>query len=273
MWRNFAKQAASSKTLKFSSNPTKLPQDSNFLEKIRHSEIQTCLNPAYPHVGFRRIGVLAQYDRLCNPSFANLTNPFGVSSFLKGYATAAAQAIPSTDESDLSGSDELQELIEEMNKHHQKMESQAGPQPLKRTVAGMGVAKYTMLKKRQIKMETEAWEQAAKEYQELLLDMCEQKLAPNLPYVKSLFLGWFEPLRDAIVAEQELCNQKNHRLSHLIYFDELPADMMAVITMHKLMGLLMTNTEGTGNVRVVQAACAIGEAIEQEVNKLRILSF
>ncbi|KAI9092084.1 hypothetical protein K1719_028019 [Acacia pycnantha] len=28
-------------------------------------------------------------------------------------------------------------------------------------------------------METEAWERAAEEYQELLTDMCEQKLAPN----------------------------------------------------------------------------------------------
>ncbi|KAF5775618.1 putative DNA-directed RNA polymerase [Helianthus annuus] len=32
-----------------------------------------------------------------------------------------------------------------------------------------------------------AWEVAAKAYQELLMDMCWQKLAPNLPYVKSLF--------------------------------------------------------------------------------------
>ncbi|KAI5352925.1 hypothetical protein L3X38_005817 [Prunus dulcis] len=50
-----------------------------------------------------------------------------------------------------------------------------------------------------------------------------------------------------------------------------PADKMAVITMHKLMGLLMTNNGGIGSVRVVQAACAIGEAIEQEVRIHRFL--
>ncbi|XP_062198888.1 DNA-directed RNA polymerase 2, chloroplastic/mitochondrial-like isoform X2 [Phragmites australis] len=129
---------------------------------------------------------------------------------------------------------------------------------------GMTFHKYTALRRRQIRVETEAWEQAAKEYRELLADMCEQRLAPNLPYVKSLFLGWFEPLRDQIIAEQELVAERGSRASHAPFFNMLPADMMAVITMHKLMGLLMTGS-GEGSVRVIQAACQIGEAIEHEV--------
>ncbi|KAF0919328.1 hypothetical protein E2562_029178 [Oryza meyeriana var. granulata] len=129
---------------------------------------------------------------------------------------------------------------------------------------GFGYYKYAMLRRRQIQIETEAWEQAANEYRELLADMCEQKLAPNLPYVKSLFLGWFEPLRDQIIAEQELVGERGARASHARYFNMLPADMMAVIAMHKLMGLLMTGS-GDGSVRVIQAACQIGEAIEHEV--------
>jgi DNA-directed RNA polymerase len=129
---------------------------------------------------------------------------------------------------------------------------------------GMTCSKYSALRRRQIKIETEAWEQAAREYRELLADMCQHKLAPNLPYVKSLFLGWFEPLRDRIVAEQELVGERGARASHAPYFNLLPADMMAVITMHKLMGLLMTGN-GDGSVRVIQAACQIGEAIEHEV--------
>ncbi|KAJ7953979.1 DNA-directed RNA polymerase [Quillaja saponaria] len=138
-------------------------------------------------------------------------------------------------------------------------------------VAGMGIGKYKILRKRQIKMETEAWEEAAKEYQELLEDMCEQKLAPNLPYMKSLFLGWFEPLRDAIAADQEVCKKNKHRLTHAPYFDRLPPDMMAVITMHNLMGLLMTNSGGVGSTRVIQAACQIGEAIENEARIHKIM--
>jgi DNA-directed RNA polymerase, mitochondrial len=129
---------------------------------------------------------------------------------------------------------------------------------------GMKFHKYTALRRRQIRIETEAWEQAAKEYRELLADMCEQKLAPNLPYVKSLFLGWFEPLRDQIIMEQELVAERGSRAPHGPYFNMLPADMMAVITMHKLMGLLMTGNSD-GSVRVIQAACQIGEAIEHEV--------
>nr|TKW32324.1 hypothetical protein SEVIR_2G161200v2 [Setaria viridis] len=135
---------------------------------------------------------------------------------------------------------------------------------------GMTYHKYASLRRRQIRVETEAWEQAAKEYRELLTDMCEQKLAPNLPYIKSLFLGWFEPLRDQIAAEQELVANRGSRASHGPYFNMLPADMMAVITMHKLMGLLMTGS-GDGSVRVIQAACQIGEAIEHEVRIHRFL--
>jgi DNA-directed RNA polymerase len=132
---------------------------------------------------------------------------------------------------------------------------------------GMTYHRYTSLRRRQIRVETEAWEQAAKEYRVLLADMCEQKLAPNLPYIKSLFLGWFEPLRDQIAAEQELVADPGSRASHGPFFNMLPADMMAVITMHKLMGLLMTGS-GDGSVRVIQAACQIGEAIEHEVCEL-----
>lgn len=117
-----------------------------------------------------------------------------------------------------------------------------------------------------MKAECEAWQRAAKEYKELLNDMCEQKLAPNLPYMKSLFLGWFEPLRNAIAKEQELYRSGKRKTAYARFFDQLPADMMAVITMHKLMALMMTGGEhGHGHARVIQAACTIGDAVEQEV--------
>ncbi|KAF2282942.1 hypothetical protein GH714_043259 [Hevea brasiliensis] len=244
MWRSFAKRASSSKKLKFSSHDSKFYRDSVFVENIRCPEAQTCLTSPYSFMGFRRIDILpSQSDGLRKPNFTNLTNPFGLSAFSKSYATAVARAIVSTDESDFSGSDELQEYVEEIDKLHQKMEAQLRPQQ-KKTIAGMGIGKYNILKRRQIKMETEAWEEAAKEYQELLMDMCEHKLAPNLPYVKSLFR---------------------------VVFEALPADMMAVITMHKMMGLLMTSNGGNGSIRVVQAACAVGEAIEHEARIHRLL--
>ncbi|KAL2344235.1 hypothetical protein Fmac_005520 [Flemingia macrophylla] len=177
--------------------------------------------------------------------FEGFSSPFTTP--CRGHASVA-EAIESTDtEEDY---EEVQKLLAEMARAEEKPESSS--------------YKYKMLKRRQIKTETEAWEEAAREYEELLEDMREQKLAPNLPFMKSLFLGWFEPLKNAILADQEVCKESNCRMSHAPYFNDLPADMMAVVTMHKLMALLMTNSNGVGTARVIQAACQIGEAIEHE---------
>lgn len=263
MWRNLARQS-STRNFKFS--PSKVSQTTNFLKKITSLETQTLLDSSCPLLGFRRTSFLSsQKSNLGQSNFTQSIYPFGVLTS-RSYASSA-EAIAS--ESELSGSEEVQELIDQFNEKGVSMldsSSMLNKQPKKKGT-GMGTAKYYMLKRRQIKIETEAWEQAAKEYQDLLADMCEQKLAPNLPYVKSLFLGWFEPLRDAIAKDQATAHDKWKHKTYAPYFNNLPADMMAVITMHKLVGLLMTNA---GEVRVVQAACQIGEAIENEVGKLRI---
>lgn len=224
---------------------------------------QNHLNSQCPLLGSPQVGH-------CCPQKNKLARPIREFSWpqscIRAYASVAEAIVSEEDSS--SGCDEIQELIEEMNKQ-QQLQEQSFKQP-KKMMFGMGVTKYHILRKRQVKMETEAWEEAAKEYQELLMDMCEHKLAPNLPYMKSLFLGWFEPLRDAIAADQEKCREKRVKPSYAPFIDQLPADMMAVITMHKLMGLLMTTSGGNGSCRVVQAACQIGEAIEHEVGKLFI---
>lgn len=124
------------------------------------------------------------------------------------------------------------------------------------------------LRERQIAIESLAWQEAAEEYRELLLEMCKKNLAPNLPYVQSLVLGWFEPFKKAIEAEQSAVSNlefKEHRAGYGPYLALLPADMLAVITMHKLMGLLMTDLNQGGCVKVVVAASMIGEAVESEV--------
>lgn len=209
-----------------------------------------------------------------NAEFSQIYGPFtGFRSFAS--VAEAAEAVSSTDADEV---EEMQEMLEELSKVEVNgtnsgsagisvVEDRNRGRNAQRTQhrpLGMGTGKYAILRRRQIKIETEAWEQAAKEYKELLVDMCERKLAPNLPYVKSLFLGWFEPFRDAILKEQQMCGDPKWKASHGPYFDKLPADMMAVITMHKLMSLLMTGG-GDGSARVVQAACQVGEAIEQEV--------
>lgn len=172
-----------------------------------------------------------------------------------------AEAVSSTDvEDNVSVVDEIQEIFQGIREGEKKKDLYVN----QRRETMMSKRRYQLLKRRQVKIETEAWEQAAKEYRELIKDMCEQKLAPNLPYMKSLFLGWFEPFRNAIAKEQELFREGKKRAAYAPYFDHLPADMMAVITMHKLMGLLMKGGDHA-TTRVVRAACIIGDAIEQEV--------
>ncbi|XP_019420030.1 PREDICTED: DNA-directed RNA polymerase 2B, chloroplastic/mitochondrial-like [Lupinus angustifolius] len=187
---------------------------------------------------------------------------------VKEFASVAEVVSSSTEaEEDAAPDDEIQELLDDMRKEEEKKKK--GEVGLSwrsqlNSMRGMSQSKYHELRRRQVKIETEAWEEAAKEYRELLMDMCEQKLAPNLPYMKSLFLGWFEPLRDAIEKEQELFRTGKLRTVYGPYFGQLPADKMAVITMHKLMGLLMTGNDH-GTTRVVQAVLSIGDAVEQEV--------
>ncbi|KAL0340199.1 UNVERIFIED_CONTAM: DNA-directed RNA polymerase 3B, chloroplastic [Sesamum radiatum] len=125
--------------------------------------------------------------------------------------------------------------------------------------------KYYLLRRRQIKAETEAWENMVEEYRELEREMCEKKLAPNLPYVKKLILGWFEPLREAIEKEQNSQRSKKQKAAFAPFIDALPADKMAVIVMHKIMSLLMMGGKEDRCVRVVEAAVQIGVAIEHEL--------
>lgn len=160
----------------------------------------------------------------------------------------------------VSVAEEIQEISKEVGNEQSK---QFNMHWRHANLKGTGKENYRVLKRRQVKIETEAWEQAVREYRELLNDMCEQKLAPNLPYMKTLFLGWFEPLRNKIAEEQDIKEVKS-KAAYAKYFEQLPADMMAVITMHKLLSMLMTGGEN-GCARVVHAACAIGDAIEQEV--------
>ncbi|KAJ3693236.1 hypothetical protein LUZ60_008716 [Juncus effusus] len=252
MWRSVARRAPRVVSYLVS------PQEPSIHSKSR------ILGPLFCSSG----GELNQFPDLGPPQKAQLAQFSPILPQARAFASVAeAEAISSTDaeEEASSSSQEAKGLLEKALKCEETPDSvqmKQSQNQCKRT-DGISSFKYAALRKRQIKIETEAWEQAAKEYRELLLDMCEQKLAPNLPYIKSLFLGWFEPLRDKILEEQEWCRDVKNRATYAGYFNSLPADMMAVITMHKLMSLLMVGS-GDASVRVVTAACVVGEAVEQE---------
>ncbi|KAL0424534.1 UNVERIFIED_CONTAM: DNA-directed RNA polymerase 2, chloroplastic/mitochondrial [Sesamum radiatum] len=247
MWRNIVKQVSSRTPLKLCRNSESLSHTCSFLGSAQESSFPDKFK-------FRPLFELNSRPTFCFPELG-----------FQKLAEAVAVSQTDVDEENsvnVSVADEVQELLNEVRKEERRQYWTRWRQ--RRNVRGMGNEKYKALRRRQVKIETEAWAQAAKEYKELLNDMCEQKLAPNLPYMKSLFLGWFEPLRDKIAEEQEFIRKGKSKAAYAKYFDLLPADMMAVITMHKLMGLLMTEGEH-GCARVVQAACIIGDAVEQEV--------
>ncbi|XP_042052753.1 DNA-directed RNA polymerase 1B, mitochondrial-like [Salvia splendens] len=270
MWRNLSKHSslrrfkilAESNSSITAFTSAKSSRNSILCEEATHFQTRPGVSTGSSEFVFFQDTTLRRKRDVGPPKHGFSTDPFRFPVHTRGYA-AAAEALVSTSEEEV---DEIQELVDELNKEIDARcpEMNQGRRQPQKLVGGMGLGKYNILRRRQIKTETEAWEEAAKEYQELLVDMCEQKLAPNLPYIKSLFLGWFEPLRDAIAAEQDMCQDGKNRAAYAPYFDQLPADMMAVITMHKLMALLMTGG-GNGSARVVQAACHIGEAIEHEV--------
>ncbi|XP_074309443.1 DNA-directed RNA polymerase 1B, mitochondrial-like [Silene latifolia] len=276
MWRKAAKfdilkKMTTSREIKSSSSLQILKELSEDSNKVRHLYGKSLIARGYKCPGIGRNGeVSLQNVEMGSYNYKIYRNPLGLSracnQLMRHYGSAAAEAIVSTS-SEEDG--EVRELVVEMGKHHTN-KGQCLPPRKTNLIAGMSRNKYNALRRRQVKVETEAWTDAAREYQELLAEMCEQKLAPNLPYIKSLLLGWFEPLRDAISAEQDLCKIGKNHGAYAAYFDELPADMMAVITMHKLMGLLMMG-DGHGGATVVQASIQIGEAIEQEAKVCRFL--
>ncbi|KAF5777455.1 putative DNA-directed RNA polymerase [Helianthus annuus] len=265
MWRHVANRT-SIKKLKAIADKSSF-RHTHFLEKTTQSE----LHPFHPDriCSYNQKGF--QISPLGDTKFKTLLNSCSFSHGFKGFASsAAAEQIVSTEEEDSDEVREIESPLDKDNSYNRPNQLEHKQKQKKKHEAIIGQGKYIALRRRQIKVETEAWEAAAREYQELLVDMCEQKLAPNLPYVKSLFLGWFEPLKNAISAEQDLCKEGKNRGAYAPQFDQLPADMMTIITMHKLMGLLMTGG-GEGGARVVQAALHIGEAVEHEARIHRFM--
>ena len=115
-------------------------------------------------MGFHRNGeILSHKEFTRRPSF-------GFNGFFcpKGYvsvaeAEAEAEVSLSIDvEDDILVGEEVPELLQEMNKE-EKRQVEYKRRRRRTMMRGMGQRKYQMLRRRQVRIETEAWEQAAKE--------------------------------------------------------------------------------------------------------------
>ncbi|XP_074589982.1 DNA-directed RNA polymerase 2, chloroplastic/mitochondrial-like [Curcuma longa] len=284
-WRSIARKSActSPRGISFySGRPLSIPsisgfhrgflQKSSFSEKKRVLGLEETLENRLSVGGFFQNGESMPLAGCAWPSIA---------ADLKTHASVAEMAASTDADVETSSLINFRSILDRIGKFEVTLECEEDKsfsrfrsarlfQHYSKLVGGMSESNYCKLRRRQIQIETEAWEQATKEYKEMLTNMCDRKLAPNLPFMKSLLLGWFEPLRDRIAREQEQCKEKKNRASHAPYFNQLPADKMAVITMHKMTSLLMSSSESRC-VPVVQAACKIGDAIEHEGRIQRFL--
>ncbi|XP_002978135.2 DNA-directed RNA polymerase 1B, mitochondrial isoform X2 [Selaginella moellendorffii] len=136
-------------------------------------------------------------------------------------------------------------------------------------------ARARRLFNRQQKLELDAWDAAVREYRKILVEMCRKKLAPNLPFAKSLMVSWFEPVRDEIAKElkaieKEEPGEDRSHYGPLLKGAGLTADVLAVITMHRLVALMMQDVD-SGCIRLANTAVLIGDAVEQEIKIRRAL--
>lgn len=196
------------------------------------------------------------------PSISPVETP-AVSSFLPHPETLALAECPEEPSKEAGGLITLSKETQSSEKQNTEVIStQESPR-----------AKYNRLRRRQIKVESEAWQHATDEYKQQISQMCKNQLAPRLPFMKSLFLSWFEPLTNAISAEQEAFRNGERakcRVCYGPYLDLLPADKLAVITMHKTIAKLLTE-DGLLGLKITIPVLSIGEAVEQEVKLQQIM--
>ena len=151
------------------------------LEEVLDAALLTWLPPQSP-------------EHELNPRFELRYDDRGFSSLDYSYAFASSgtEAIEhgeyEHEEIELHGSSGVESVIENCENRETESEKENLE---RRNVQKKRAALY----KRQMKIETEAWTNAEAEYRSLMEEMCRKKLAPNLPAVQMMLLGWYEPLR------------------------------------------------------------------------------
>lgn len=152
------------------------------LEEVLDAALLTWLPPQSP-------------EHALNPRFDLKYDDRGLSSLDYSYAlaSAATEAIEhgeyEHEEIELHGSSGVESVVE--NCEYLETEPDEKENLERRNVQKKRAALY----KRQMKIETKAWTDAEAEYRSLMEEMCRKKLAPNLPAVQMMLLGWYDPLR------------------------------------------------------------------------------
>ncbi|MCO5591277.1 hypothetical protein L7F22_045258 [Adiantum nelumboides] len=224
------------------------PQETTFCH-MPSSEDQMSSKPAEDQIVMENDTLSAQ--AITEFNYARFSPPSSPS-FLEALAVPASNPQPEVSS--------LRECMDEMNAQTFPIENTRATK-----IQKILDQKGQKLRSRQLKVESCAWRRAIDDYRKQIAQMCKNQRAPSLPFMKSLFLSWFEPLTKAITAEQEA--YKNGKViverRYGPYLDLLPADMLAVITMHKTVAKLLTD-DVYGGLKVIIPIMSIGEAVEEE---------
>lgn len=154
------------------------------LEEVLDAALLTWLPPQSP-------------EHALKPRFESRYNDRGFSSldYSYAFASAATKAIEhgecEHEEIELHGSSGVESVIEKVS-YCESLETEFEKENLERRNVQK---KRAALYKRQMKIETKAWTDAEAQYRALMAEMCRKKLAPILPAVQMMLLGWYEPLR------------------------------------------------------------------------------
>ncbi|KAL4525788.1 hypothetical protein Ndes2526B_g09281 [Nannochloris sp. 'desiccata'] len=133
---------------------------------------------------------------------------------------------------------------------------------------------------RQIILETRAVEAALARYRREAASMVERNQGATLPAARKLLVSWFQPLADAIRAEQLRVAKGVSGVDRCVYgpyLMRLDPEQLAVIAMHAAVNAFMSPESDAeaigsapGTTRMTRLAVAIGSAVQAQhhVNKL-----
>lgn len=114
--------------------------------------------------------------------------------------------------------------------------------------------------------ETLAVSAAVLKYRELSQELSRMGRGSSLKPAQQFVMAWFEPLSRAIQHEQALVENKvvgEGRKVYGPYIQALGASELACVVMHELLNRLLVSP---GGVRFIEAAVAVGRAVNAEVN-------
>ena len=123
---------------------------------------------------------------------------------------------------------------------------------------------------RQLELETRALDAAVARYRQQTSQITELGRGAELGPAQALLLKWFTPLTEALAEEQRLIRIRESSYDRAQYghvFLLLPADKLAVIALHELVGLSLASAS---HIKFSKACTSIGEAVEAELNMARL---